>query len=47
MNQTLIQRLQAALTLAREWIDDYLGRHEELSRPVISLGMNGLRRVLP
>jgi hypothetical protein len=47
MNQNLIQRLQAALPLACEWIDDYLGRHEAISRSVISLGMKRLTASYP
>jgi hypothetical protein len=47
MNQALIQRLQAALPLAQEWIDDYLAEHEQTSRSVISLGMRRLAERYP
>ncbi len=47
MNQNLIQRLQAALPLACAWIDEYLTRHEPVSRPVASLGMQRLAACYP
>jgi hypothetical protein len=47
VNQDLIQRLQAALPLASEWIDDYLERHAWASRPVISLGLKRLANSYP
>jgi hypothetical protein len=43
----MIQRLQAALPLVSEWIDDYLARHEQMSRPVASLGMTRLAASYP